>query len=204
MPKPVDFLFDCGAPNAYLVHKVLPDISQRTGIEFNYVPMLLGGVFKATGNLPPIMRYKETPAKMAYENLEFGRFIKTHGIANFKMNPHFPINSITAMRGAIAAQNAGCFEAYVNACMAGFWEEGVNMGDAEAIANVLDTVGLDGATLMAATQDQAIKDALAANTQKAIDHGTFGAPTFFVGGIDDGKMFWGKERLVQVEEAALG
>ncbi len=120
MPKRVDFLFDCGAPNAYLVHKALPDFSSQTDIIFNYVPVLLGGIFKATGNLPPMMRYKETPAKMAYENLEFQRFKEAHNITNFQFNPNFPINSITTMRAAVAAQNAGQLMPFVDAAMQRF------------------------------------------------------------------------------------
>ncbi len=207
MPKIVDFLFDCGAPNAYLVHKALPDFSSQTDIIFNYVPVLLGGIFKATGNLPPMMRYKETPAKMAYENLEFQRFKEAHNITNFQFNPNFPINSITTMRAAIAAQNAGQLMPFVDAAMAAFWEQGKNMGDADIIAEVLNDAGLDAEALLSATQDQAVKDQLAANTQKAIDRGTFGVPTFFVGGLDandsDSDIFWGKERLGQVVAAAL-
>ncbi len=207
MPKTVDFLFDCGAPNAYLAHKILPSISERTNITFNYVPVLLGGIFKATGNLPPMMRYKDAPAKLAYENLEFKRFMEAHNISGFQFNPNFPINSITSMRAAIAAQNAGQLMAFVDAAMAAFWEQGKNMGDANIIAEVLNDAGLDGDALIAATQDQVVKDALAANTQKAIDRGTFGVPTFFVGGLDangsDSDIFWGKERLDQVVAAAL-
>ncbi len=208
MPKIVDFLFDCGAPNAYLVHKVLPSINARTGVVFNHVPVLLGGIFKATGNLPPMMRYRETPAKLAYENLEFKRFMEAHNIINFQFNPNFPINSITIMRAAIAAHNAGQLMPFVDAAMAAFWEQGKNMGDANIIAEVLSDAGLDAEALLNATQDQAVKDQLAANTQKAIDCGAFGVPTFFVGGMDvhdsdSGDIFWGKERLGQVVAAAL-
>lgn len=203
MPKQVDFLFDCGAPNAYLVHKILPAFTARTGVKFNYIPVFLGGIFKATGNLPPMMRYQETPAKLAYENLEFKRFMDRYNIKDFILNPHFPINSITTMRGAIAAQQGGFLIEFTDAAMRGFWELGANMGEADVFAQVMNDAGLDGAALLAAAGDQAVKDALMANTQKAIDRGVFGVPTFFVGGIDDSEMFWGKERLAQVEAAAL-
>jgi len=167
--------------------------------------------FKATGNMPPIMRYKETPAKMAYENLEFGRFLKRHKLKDFKMNPHFPINSIMTMRAAMAAHSDGRLLEFVDAAMTGFWEGDHNMGDVQVFVSVMNKAGFDGEALVAAAHDQANKDALMANTNKAIEKGVFGAPTFFVArniddnnAIDDGKMFWGKERLAQVEEAALG
>jgi 2-hydroxychromene-2-carboxylate isomerase len=196
MAKSFEFLFDFGGPNSYLAHKVLPDICARTGAEAIYVPILLGGLFKITNNQAPLIRYAETPAKRNYEMLEFDRFVKAHQLP-FKMNPHFPINSLHLMRGAVAAQHLGCFMPYVEAIMAAMWEDGANTGDPAVVRQVLDKAGLDSAPLLAKADDPDVKAELAANTEHAAARGAFGVPTFFV----DGEMFWGKERLAQVSEA---
>jgi 2-hydroxychromene-2-carboxylate isomerase len=197
MAKSFDFLFDFAGPNGYLTHKVLPDFCARTGAVANYVPVLLGGLMKATGNRPPWAVYADVPAKLAYDRLEFQRFIDANGLTHFIMNPHFPANSITVMRGAIAATRMGVFMPYVEAMMAAVWEEGLNIGDADAVKARLDAAGLDGAQLIAMTDDPEIKAELIQNTEQAVARGAFGIPTFFVG--DD--MFFGKERLAQVEAA---
>lgn len=199
MTKSFEFLFDFGGPNSYLAHKMLPDLSARTGAEAIYTPILLGGLFKLTNNQAPLMRYAETPAKRNYEMLEFDRFVKAHAIP-FQMNPHFPINSLHLMRGAVAAQHLGCFMPYVEAVMAAMWETGANMGDPDIVRATLDEAGLDSAAILAKANDPEVKAELAANTEKAAERGAFGVPTFFVG--DD--MFWGKERLGQVAEALGG
>ena len=196
MAKSLEFLFDFGGPNSYLAHKILPDLCARTGATVLYIPILLGGIFKLTNNQAPMMRYAETPAKQKYEMLEFERFVKTHALP-FKMNPRFPINSLYLMRGAIAAQHLDCFALYVDAVMAAMWEDGKNMGDAEVVRQVLDSAGLDSAALLALADDAGVKAELISNTEAAAKRGAFGVPTFFVG--DD--MFWGKERLGQVEAA---
>jgi 2-hydroxychromene-2-carboxylate isomerase len=196
MTKTLEFLFDFGGPNSYLAYKMLPDLCARSGAEVIYTPILLGGLFKLTNNQAPMMRYAETPAKRDYELLEFQRFIKAHNIP-FKMNPHFPINSMLVMRGSIAAQQAGCFMPYVEAIMTAMWVDGANLGDPEVVKETLDRAGLDGAALLTACEDPVVKAELAANTEKAAARGAFGVPTFFVGK----EMFWGKERLAQVEEA---
>ena len=196
MAKSFEFLFDFGGPNSYLAHKILPEICARTGAEAVYVPILLGGLFKATNNQAPLIRYAETPAKRDYEMLEFDRFVTAHRLP-FKMNPHFPINSLQLMRGAVAAQHLGCFMPYVDTIMTAMWEEGANTGDAAVVKDVLDTAGLDSAALLAKADDPEIKAELAANTEKAAARGAFGVPTFFVGD----EMFWGKERLGQVADA---
>lgn len=196
MAKHFEFLFDFGGPNSYLAHKVLPDLCARTGAKAIYTPILLGGLFKLTNNQAPLIRYAETPAKRNYEVLEFDRFVKAHDIP-FKMNPHFPINSITLMRGAVAAQRLGCFMPYVEAIMAAMWEEEEHMGDVEIVRAVLDRANLDSANLLALCNDADVKAELVDNTEKAAASGAFGVPTFFVG--DD--MYWGKERLAQVEAA---
>lgn len=196
MAKTFEFLFDFGGPNSYLAHKILPEICETTGAEVSYVPILLGGLFKLTNNQAPLMRYADTPAKRNYEMLEFDRFVKTHELP-FKMNPHFPINSLHLMRGAVAAQHLGCFMPYVETIMSAMWEDGANTGDPAVVRQVLDNASLDGAALLAKADDPGVKAELAANTEDAAARGAFGVPTFFV----DGEMFWGKERLAQVSEA---
>ena len=196
MAKSFEFLFDFGGPNSYLAHKMVPDLCARTGAEVVYTPILLGGLFKLTNNQAPLMRYAETPAKRNYEMLEFDRFVKTHKLP-FVMNPHFPINSLYLMRGAVAAQHLGCFMPYVEAIMAAMWEKGLNTGDPDVVRLVLDEAGLDGTAILAKADDSEVKAELAANTEKAAARGAFGVPTFFVGS----DMFWGKERLGQVEDA---
>lgn len=196
--KIIEFLFDFGGPNSYLAHKMLPDLAARTGAQFIYVPVLLGGLFKLTNNQAPMKRYAETPAKRNYEMLEFDRFVKTHKLP-FTMNPHFPINSLYLMRGAVAAQHLGCFMPYVEAIMAAMWEDGANTGDLSVVADILDRAGLDSAAILAKAEEGEIKVELTANTEAAAARGAFGVPTFFV----EGAMFWGKERLAQVEAALV-
>lgn len=196
MPKSFEFLFDFGGPNSYLAHKLLPDLCVRTGAEVVYVPILLGGLFKLTNNQAPMLRYAETPAKQRYEMLEFDRFVKAHAIP-FKMNPRFPINSLYVMRGAIAAQRIGCFAPYVDAIMTAMWSDGADISDVDVVRDVLNKAGLDSSALLALAEDPEVKAELIANTEAAAKRGAFGVPTFFVG--ED--MFWGKERLAQIEEA---
>ena len=197
MTKSFDFIFDFAGPNGYLVHKVLPEFCARTEATANYIPCLLGGIMKATNNQPPMMRYAETPAKRDYEMLEFNRFIKANGLTRFKMNPHFPVNSLRIMRMAVAAQHEGVFAPYCQAMFAAMWEDGRNLADVGTINAVITAVGLDAAALAARAEDPAIKAELIANTEAAVARGAFGIPTFFVGD----EMFWGKERLGQLAEA---
>ena len=194
--KSADFYFDFGSPNAYLAHKVLPQIAARTGATFNYLPVLLGGVFKLTNNQSPMQQFKDVKNKREYLQLESQRFIAKHGIA-FQRNPHFPVNTVTIMRGAIVARDEGFLLRYADAMFAGMWEQGRKMDDPEVIRATLTEAGLDAAHLLARVQEQPVKDALAQSTQAAVERGIFGCPTFFVG--DD--MFFGKDRLAQVEEA---
>jgi 2-hydroxychromene-2-carboxylate isomerase len=195
--KNVEFIFDFASPNAYLALKVLRDIVARTEASLTITPCLLGGIFKATGNQAPMIAFAPVKGKMDYEMLETRRFIAKHGFTKFSMNPNFPINSIHAIRGLIAAQSAGVGDAYVDAVLSGFWEQGAMMGDQAVIAGVLHSAGLDGAALMEATASAEVKATLIANTENAVARGAFGVPTFFVGS----DMFFGKERLGQVEEA---
>ncbi len=197
MAKTLEFLFDFGAPNGFLAWKVLPALIERTGAALVLTPVLLGGVFKATNNRAPIVAYAEVPAKWAYEQLELQRFVTAHGLGRFRMNPHFPVNSLTLMRMAMVAQENGDLPRFVDAAYAAMWEDGLDMGDPEVIAAAIGAAGFDAGTLMARAQEPAAKEALAANTQAAVAGGVFGVPTFFVGD----EMFWGKERLAQVEAA---
>lgn len=199
MNAPVQFLFDFGSPNAYLVHQVIPQIEARTGARFDYVPILLGGLFKLANNRSPMEANADIPLKRAYDLLEIRRFVQRHGLGAFRFNPHFPVNTLQIMRGAVAAQRLGCFRPYVNAVFASMWERGADMADAAVIAAELQAAGLDAAPLMAAAQEAEVKQGLLANTQQAHARGAFGAPTFFVGD----EIFFGKDRLREVEEAIV-
>jgi 2-hydroxychromene-2-carboxylate isomerase len=195
--KNLELIFDFGSPNAYLSMKALPDLLDRTGAELVITPCLLGGIFKATGNKAPMIQYADAPAKLAYEHLEMRRFIERHGLTRFRLNPHFPVNTLTIMRGAIVAEDEGDLDEYVDAVNRAMWEEGLKMDDADVISTFLSTNGFDGPALLARAQEAEIKARLAANTEDAVARGVFGIPTFFVGD----EMFFGKDRLHQVEEA---
>jgi 2-hydroxychromene-2-carboxylate isomerase len=197
MARSAEFLFDFGSPNAYLAHRVIPEIEARTGAVFDYIPVLLGGVFKATGNRSPAEAYAEVPAKLAYENLEMRRFIARHGLTRFSMNPNFPVNTLGIMRGAVAARVLDVFASYVEAVFVAMWEDGRKMDDPGVIAEVLGAAGLPADRLMALTRDQSVKNQLMGNTQAAVTRGVFGSPSFFVG--DD--LYFGKDRLSEVEAA---
>lgn len=197
MTKTLELIFDFGSPNAYLAMKALPELLDRTGADLLITPCLLGGVFKATGNKAPMIQYADAPAKLAYENLEMRRFIEKHDLGKFRLNPHFPINTLTIMRGAIVADDEGVLDDYVDAVNRAMWEDGLKMDDADVVATFLSTNGFDGPALLARTQEPEIKAKLVANTEVAVARGVFGIPTFFVGDA----MFFGKDRLGQIEEA---
>lgn len=199
MTRPViEFVFDFGSPNAYLAWKVLPRLAAEAGAAVDIVPCLLGGIFKATNNRSPVEAFGEVKGKLAYEQLETRRFVARHGLSAFRMNPHFPVNTLTIMRGLIAARRAGVGERYLEAVLAAMWEQGEKMDDPEVIRRVLDAARLDGQALLAATQDSEVKAELVANTERAVARGVFGIPTFFVGD----EMFFGKDRLEQAVEEA--
>lgn len=196
----VEFHFDFGSPNAYLAHLVVPEIEQRTGVEFEYVPILLGGVFKLTNNRSPVEKLAGIKNRLEYEQLEMRRFIRRHGITQFTWNPFFPVNTLLVMRGAVAAQTEGLLDGYVDAVFKAMWAEQKNMSDADVATAVLQQAGLDGARLVARTQEPEVKDRLLKNTEASVARGTFGAPTFFVGD----EIFFGKDRLRDVEEEVAG
>jgi len=197
--KTLELIFDFGSPNAYLCMRALPELLDRTGADLVITPCLLGGIFKATGNKAPMVQYADAPAKLAYENLEMRRFIARYGLTKFRVNPHFPVNTLTIMRGAIVAGDEGTLDDYVDAVNRAMWEDGLKMDDPEVIATFLSANGFDGPALLARTQEPEIKAKLIANTEAAVTRGAFGIPTFFVGG----EMFFGKDRLAQVEEALV-
>ncbi|MEC9433735.1 MAG: 2-hydroxychromene-2-carboxylate isomerase [Pseudomonadota bacterium] len=195
--RSVEFLFDFGSPNAFLCHRVIPKIEARSGARFDYVPILLGGVFKATGNQSPFYANAGIDNKIAYQQLEMNRFIKAHGVDDFRMNPHFPVNTLGIMRGAVAAQKLGVFARYVDVVYDAMWARGLKMDEPEVIVATLDAAGLDGAALVAASQDPEVKAGLVANTARAVERGCFGSPTFLIGS----EIWFGKDRLREVEEA---
>ena len=195
----VQFLFDFGSPNAYLSHVVIPGIENRTGARFEYVPMLLGGLFKLTGNRSPAEAFAGIKNKPEYERLELERFVRRHGISAYRRNPHWPVNTLQIMRGAVAAQKDGYFEKYVSAVFANMWEQELKMDNPGVIQAALDKSGLDGKRLLERIQDPGVKQGLLDNTQRAFDRGAFGSPTFFVGE----EIFFGKDRLRDVEEEIL-
>lgn len=195
----LEYHFDFASPNCYLSHKVIPAIEQRTGEKFNYVPILLGGVFKLTGNRSPMEQYAGIRNKSEYHAIETGRFIRSHGIVDFRMNPYFPVHTLPLMRGAVFARGQDYFERFVDAVFASMWEQERNMADPETIARALADAGLPADEIMAGTQDPAIKQALIDNTRSSVERGCFGAPTFFV----NDEIFFGKDRLREVEEEIL-
>lgn len=198
--REIEFLFDFGSPNAFLVHRAIPAIEAREDVQFGYVPVLLGGIFKATGNQSPAQTYGHIAAKRAYDRLEIERFCSAHGITDFVMNPHFPVNTLAIMRGAVAAQRLGVFAPYVEAMFVGMWTRGLKLDDPAVIAATLDAAGLPTAELLAEAQADPVKQALAATTARAVERGVFGSPSFFVG--DD--LYFGKDRLRDAVEAAGG
>lgn len=196
MTKTVEFIFDFGSPNAYLAYTVLQDIARRTGAQVVLTPCLLGGIFKITGNQAPMTAFGGVQGKLAYEALETKRFVARHKLDRYQFNPHFPVNTLLIMRGLVAARRLGVEQAYLDTVMAAMWERGLKMDDPQVVAAALAEAGLDAKAILEATQDPDVKAELMANTEQAAARGAFGIPTFFVGD----EMFFGKERLGQVEE----
>jgi 2-hydroxychromene-2-carboxylate isomerase len=192
----VEFHFDFGSPNAYLAHLVVPEVERRTGAKFEYVPILLGGVFKLTNNKSPAEKMAGIKNRLEYERLEMERFVHRHGITQFTFNPFFPVNTLLIMRGAVAAQLAGVYERYISEMFRHMWAEPKDMDDPEVVRAALKESGFDADALLARTQDAEVKNQLLRNTAKTVERGTFGSPTFFVGE----HIFFGKDRLRDVEE----
>jgi len=196
MTKQVDFYFDFASPNAYLSHKVISGIEERTGAKFNYIPVLLGGIFKATNNKPPMEAFFGIMNKNEYQSIEMQRFQERHGIDKFKMNPHFPVISLQIIRGAVGAQKDGYLDKYIDEVLKHMWEEPKKMDDPDVIKEAFTESGFDADRLMEQIQDPEVKAQLISNTEEAVNRGTFGVPTFFVGE----EIFFGKDTLWQVEE----
>ena len=196
MPK-VEFLFDFGSPNAYLSHLVIPEIEKRQGVKFDYVPILLGGVFKLTGNRSPAESNAGIKNKGEYAQLETERFVRQHGIKRYKPNPFFPVNTLMLMRGAVAAQKLGIFERYVDEVYRHMWADPKKLDDPAILRDALTESKLPVDKLFELVQTSEVKDTLLARTQRAVERGTFGSPTFFV----DDEIFFGKDKLRDVEEA---
>ena len=194
-----EFHFDFGSPNACLAHLVIPEIEQRTGAKFDYVPVLLGGVFRLTGNRSPGESFAGIKNKLEYERLEMERFIKRHGITSFRRNPFFPVNTLTIMRGAVAAQTLGVFERYVDETYRHMWSEPKKLDDPAVWHAALLESGFAADRFEELVQDPEVKGRLLDNTQRSVARGTFGSPTFFVGD----EIFFGKDRLRDVEEMIL-
>jgi 2-hydroxychromene-2-carboxylate isomerase len=193
-------MFDFGSPNAFLSHEAIPAIEQRTGAKFEYVPILLGGIFKATNNKSPAETLAGIKNKREFLAIETERFIKRYKVQPYVWNPFFPINTLNLMRAAVAAQFEGVFEKYVEAGFHHMWREPKKMDDPEVAAKALSESGLDGAKLLARAQEPDVKAKLIENTQSAVERGAFGSPTFFVGK----EIFFGKEQLREVEEMVAG
>lgn len=194
MSKSVEFYFDFGSPTSYLAYTQLPGICAAAGAELVYRPVLLGGVFQATGNASPIA----VPAKGRYTLLDMQRFARRYGVP-LKMNPHFPINTLLLMRAATGVQlrQPERFEALLACVFKGMWVDALNLGDAAVLGPLLAEAGFEPQALLALAAEQEVKDALKANTEAAIKRGMFGAPTLFVGE----EMFFGQDRLDFVREA---
>jgi len=196
MTLDLQFHFDFGSPNAYFVHRVIPEIEMRTGARFTYVPVLLGGIFKATGNQAPMLAFAGIRNKLDYQSLEIRRFIQRHGLTQFRMNAHFPVNTLQIMRAAIAAEAEGVFPLYVETVFQAMWEKSLKMDDPAVIAATLNEAGLDGEKLIALSQTPEIKAKLATNTEATVARGTFGIPTVFV----NDEIYFGKDTLREIEE----
>jgi 2-hydroxychromene-2-carboxylate isomerase len=194
------FLFDVGSPNAFLSHQAIPAIEARTAAKFDYIPVLLGGLFKATNNKSPAETLVGIKNKREFHEIETQRFVRRFRVKPYVMNPFFPVNTLHLMRCAIAAQFEGVFEKYVDAAFHHMWAEPKKMDDPAVALKALSDSGLEAAKLFARAQDADVKARLIENTQSAVERGAFGSPTFFVGN----EMFFGKEQLREVEELISG
>jgi 2-hydroxychromene-2-carboxylate isomerase len=198
-PVKVQFLFDFGSPNAYLAERVIPDIERRTGVKFDYVPVLLGGIFKLTNNRSPAESLLGIKNKREFMERELQRFIRRHHITTFRNNPFFPVNTLQLMRGAVAAQFEGIFDPYLRAAFHHMWEEPKKMDDPQVARDAFMASNIDFDRLFARAQQPDVKSRLIELTQNAVDRGAFGSPTFFVGE----EMFFGKDQLRDVEETII-
>ena len=195
----IEFHFDFGSPNAYLSHLVIPQIEERTGKSITYVPVLLGGVFKATNNVSPAVSMQGILNKGEYAQLETQRFLSRHNIKHYNRNPFFPVNTLRIMRGAIYADQEGFLGTYINAIYYHMWSVPRKMDDPEVIAEAMTESGLPTEKILTAIQTPEIKAGLITNTERSVGMGTFGSPTFFV----DNEIFFGKDKLDEFEAMIL-
>lgn len=195
MSKTIELIFDFVSPNAYLIWQPLKALAEKHGATIEITPAFLGGMHKLTGNAPPFIRDAEVKGKNEYAMLELGRFVKKHGLSKFKMNPKFPFNTITLLRMLVALEPAKRAE-LIELLLPPIWEDGLDVTDGETLGKILQDGGFDAAELFAKTQDPEIKQALIDNTENAVARGAFGIPTMYV----DGEMYFGKERLAQIDE----
>ena len=193
----VDFIFDFASPNAYLFHKAIQNLEKTHDIKFNYIPCLLGGIMKLSNNQPPMVTLADIPNKLKYEfDTAFNRFMKEHNITKFKMNEHFPVNTISLIRGAIVAQKNDFFESYVEIVLSGLWEQSLKLDTPEALHELLNNNDCYPDLVIEGIAKDEIKAELIANTSEAVEKGAFGIPTFFV----ENEMFYGKDSLRELKE----
>lgn len=192
----VDFIFDVASPNMYFCHKLIPDFKERTGVEFEYIPCLLGGIMKLSGNQPPFVAFAEIPNKNKYQLIEIERFIKQHQLKEFKFNSNFPMNTVQIQRGALAAIELGIFDEYLEIILEAMWEKNLNLADIDTFQSTLSENNIDAVSIMEIITSQDCKDKLIANTTDAVNRGAFGVPTFFF----ENQIFFGKDHLHQLEE----
>lgn len=197
MTKTADVYFDFGSPNSYMAHMVLPALAGRAGGALRMIPVVIGGVFKLTNNRPPLVAFEDVKGKVDYFRLEMARFRRKHGLDRWRWNPHFPVNTLAAMRGAVAAEMDGVLDPYTDALFRATWEDGRPTADPETIRAVVAEAGLDADRIMARTQDPDVKQRLADNTSALVARGGFGLPSVFVGD----ELFYGKDSLPDLEDA---
>jgi 2-hydroxychromene-2-carboxylate isomerase len=192
----VDFIFDIASPNAYFCHQLIPSFENRTGVKFNYIPCLLGGIMKLSGNQPPFVAYADIKNKNDYQMIEIARFIKQHKLIKYKFNSSFPMNTVQVQRGALAAQELGVFDEYLEIMLKAMWEEDKNLSDLDVLQSTMIENNLDAEAIIKIVTSQECKDKLIANTSDAVNRGAFGVPTFFL----NDEIFFGKDHLYQLEE----
>jgi len=200
MANRVELVFDFVSPNAYLVWWPLRELVNRYEASLDVVPVFLGGMHKLTGNAPPMIRDKDVKGKNEYAMLEMQRFIAKHGLGKYRLHPQFPFNSILLQRMLFAADQDGRGVQFAESLLRPIWEEGIDVTSPETIGATVSAAGFDAADLFARAQTDEVKQGLAANTDAVVARGAFGIPTMFVGPKGEGEMFFGKERLGQIEE----
>ncbi len=200
MANRVELVFDFVSPNAYLIWWPLRELLDRYEAELDVVPVFLGGMHKLTGNAPPMIRDAEVKGKNEYAMLEMQRFITRHGLGKYRLHPQFPFNSITLQRMLFAADQDGRGVQFAQSLLRPIWEDGLDITSPEAIGAAVSAAGFDAPDLFARAQSDEVKQGLVANTDAVVARGAFGIPTMFVGPKGEGEMFFGKERLGQIEE----